>query len=168
MAEFTAKPSLWRIFLLIMISTAFVTIGLWMIGAFGLQSESRRYGSLYTSVLGWTSIIFFGLCGLASIQMLFDTEVQVRINASGIYWKRYSDYTILWSDITNVSVWEFQRQKSIILTLRDPARYLSVESMGKLARANRALTGGDVAITLSGTDGRFDDAMAAIGHYWRR
>jgi hypothetical protein len=100
--------------------------------------------------------------------MLFDTEVQVRINASGIYWKRCSDYTILWSDITNVSVWEFQRQKSIILTLRDPARYLSVESMGKLARANRALTGGDVAITLSGTDGRFDDAMAAIGHYWRR
>jgi hypothetical protein len=167
MSDFVAKPSRARIALIILGALAFVAIGLWMIGAFGAPPESSRKSPIFIAVIGWVSILFFGFCGLAGIRMLFDTDVQVRINASGLYWKRWSDQTILWSDITDIGVWEHQRQKSIIVNLRDPDRYRSSRLMGKLSGANRALTGGDIAITLSGTDGRFDDAMAAIQHHWK-
>jgi hypothetical protein len=165
MAIFEARPSRGRILLIILGSAIFVLAGLWFIGVFGAVPESRRGSLEMLQIIGWLSIVFFGLCGLYGIKMLFDTDLQVRINATGIYWKRWSDQTILWCDITDVGVWEYQRQKSIILKLRDPARYPSKTVMGKLAGANRALTGGDVTITLSGTDGRFDDAIAVIEHY---
>ncbi len=168
MKDFVANPSKLRIALLILGSAVFVALGFWMIGTFGPPPESQRYGPAFIKIIGWVAIIFFGFCGLAIAKMLFDSDEQVRINALGIYWKRWSSQTIPWSEITDVGVWEYQRQKSIILNLRDPARFPSSTVMGKLAAANRALTGGDIAITLSGTDGRFDEAMAAIEHFRRR
>jgi hypothetical protein len=165
--DFVAKPSKMRIALLILGSAAFVSLGLWMIGVFGTPPENNRYSPTSITLIGWASILFFGFCGAVSCRLFFDSGDQVRINASGIFWKRWSDQTILWSDITDIGVWEHQRQKSIILNLRDPSRYPSSTVMGKLSGANRALTGGDIAITLSGTDGRFDDAMAAIEHFWK-
>jgi hypothetical protein len=167
MTEFVARPSRARIALLILGSVAFVAIGLWMIGTFGPPPESHRYSPEMTTFFGWAAILFFGLCAIVLCRMLFDTEAQVRINASGLYWKRWSRETIPWSEITQVGVWEFKRQKSIILNLRDPGRFRSSTLMGKLASANKAMTGGDIAVTLAGTDGRFDDAMAAIERFWK-
>jgi hypothetical protein len=165
--DFVAMPSRPRIALLILGSIGFVATGLWMIGAFGDPPEMNRYSPLFITIIGWASILFFGFCGFMGIKLLFDRDEQVRINASGVYWKRWSDQTILWADITDVGVWEHHRQKAIILNLRDPARYRSSTMMGKLSGANRALTGGDVAISLTGTDRKFDDAMAAILHHWQ-
>jgi hypothetical protein len=165
MVDFVAHPSKWRIFLLILGSIAFVVFFLWIIGAFGPPPVLEGRGSTRVRYFAWVGIFCFGLCGIVCIKMLFDNDVQVRINAAGIYWKRWSDATIPWAEITEVSVWEVHYQRSIILNLKNPDRYSSTTIMGRLASVNRSMTGGDIAITLSGTTGGFDDAMATIGHY---
>ncbi len=91
----------------------------------------------------------------------------VRISATGIYFKSWSEQTIPWSEVVDITIWEFRRQKSIVLHLRHPDRYPSTRLLGIMAGANRALTGGDIPISLTGTDGRFAEAMAVISYYRR-
>lgn len=52
--------------------------------------------------------------------------------------------------------------RTIIPHLRSPSLFPGKGAFGLMGRANRALTGGDIGISLSGTDRKFDEAMAAI------
>jgi hypothetical protein len=52
-----------------------------------------------------------------------------------------------------------------MLHLHRPEAFPGRGIAAKLSRANRMLTGGDIAINLVGTDGKFDDAMEAIAHF---
>lgn len=160
MPTFVARPSKIRLGLLLLGSLGFVALGLWIAGIFGSPPAPEKIG------WGWASIAFFGLCSIVIARRLADDGDQVTIGPAGIFSKQWSDQTILWSDIVDVSVWEYRRQKSIILKLKDPSRYPSTTVLGKLAAANRMLTGGDLPISLTGTDGQFDDAMAAINYFW--
>lgn len=161
MTDFVARPHMGRMLLLLLLSAGFVLLGLWIAGFLGEVPDPGKEWA------GWLSIVFFGFCAVVIATRLFDKEDQVRIGSLGIYSKQWSPDTIPWSEIADVSVWEYQKQKSIVLHLKDPAKFPSKTMMSKLAAANRALTGGDVAITLSGTDGKFDQAMAAIAHFRR-
>ena len=98
-------------------------------------------------------------------RMFFETGALLSIGPQGIWWKRWSDEIIPWSEITDVTMWQHKGQKCLILHLQDQARFPGRSVMGWAGRANRALTGGNVSITLSGTDRSFDEAMAAIGYY---
>jgi hypothetical protein len=158
--DFVAYPSKLRLFGALIGCLAFILAGLWMAGVVGPPIDED--GSAW---IGWLGVAFFGFCLIFIAKAFFDTDVQVRIDQRGIYAKRWSEHTIPWSDITHVGVWEFKRQKMIILSLKDPARFPAAGLQGLLAGANNALSGGDIAISLSGTDGRFDDAMAAIERY---
>lgn len=159
---FTARSSPWRLALLALGAAAFVFGGLLIAGVFG---ASLRPGSEW---IGWLCVAFFGLGGIVALRRMFDGGDVIRISASGVYFKSWSEQTIPWSEIVDVTVWEFQRQKSIILHLRNPDRFPSTKLLGRVAGANRALTGGDIPVSLTGTDGRFEDAMTAIAHHRRR
>jgi hypothetical protein len=166
--ELTAFSSSWRTALLIIGAITFVALGLWMTGFFGEPPASRRWPPAAVHLIGWASIVFFGGGALLGIRRLFDSGVQLRISAHGIEWKPWSEQTIPWAQIRNVSVWQHRRQKAIILTLNDPERYPSSSLLGKLSGFNRALTGGDFAISLTGLDKSFEEAFLAIGDYWPR
>ncbi|PKP98157.1 MAG: hypothetical protein CVT74_11910 [Alphaproteobacteria bacterium HGW-Alphaproteobacteria-13] len=162
MVEFVAYPSRWRIMLLIMLAVAFVVMGAEMIGAFGAPFSSQRYSPVFILIVGWIDVIFFSLAGVLWIRMLFDRKEQLRIGAEGIRWARWSDWTISWNEITDVTTWELYRQKSIVLHLRDPARFPGRGLLGMAAKANRRLIGGDIAISLTGTDRSVAEALSAI------
>jgi len=159
---FTARTSPWRLALLALGAAAFVFGGLLIAGVLG---PSPRPGSEW---IGWLCASFFGLGGVVAVRRIFDGGDVVRISANGVYFKSWSEQTIPWSEIIDVTVWEFQRQKSIILHLRSPDRFPSTKLLGMVAGANRALTGGDVPVSLTGTDGSFEDAMTAIAYYRQR
>lgn len=156
---FEARNSRWRLGLLLLGAIAFVVAGLWMAGLFGAPPDPSL------TWIGWASIMFFGFCAVIAARRMFDDAVQVRISGQGIFARSWSDQTIPWSEITDVSVWTYRRQKSIILHLRDPARFPGHGLAGRLQAANRAMTGGDIAISLAGTDGHFDAAVQAIGQF---
>lgn len=164
--EFVAFPSRWRIALIALGALGLVALGLLMVGAFGpLPSQSARYSSVTFTVIGWVVIAFFGLCGAYAIKMLFETREQLRIGSAGIRWARWSDQTIPWSEISDVTTSSFKGQRSIVLHLRDPARFPGRGIVGFLAGANRMLTHGDIYIGLTGTDRSFDVAMSAIERF---
>lgn len=167
MRDFVAYPSRLRIALLILLAVGFVVLGLWMVGRLGPVPTSRRYAPMTVLVTGWAAVVFFGLCALAGVKRLFESGEQVRIGAAGIRWVRWSDQTIPWTEIRDVTVWTYKRQRAIVLHLRDPARFPGRGPLAVLARANRALTGGDIAISLTGTDRSFAQAMAAIADFRR-
>lgn len=156
---FEARNSRWRLALLLLGALAFVVVGFWMTGLFGTSPKPGR------EWIGWVCLLFFGFCAVIAVRRMFDDEVQFRVSGQGILARQWSDQTIPWSEITDVTVWIYRRQKSIVLHLRDPSKFPGKGLAGRLQAANRAMAGGDVAISLSGTNGRFDEAMQIIHQF---
>lgn len=166
MPDFVAHSSRWKLVLMLLGAVMFVVIGLWMVGLFGQPPESRRYSTGFLVLIGWACILFFGLCGGIIAKRLFSAgEDEVRISASGIRSRSWSDDMIPWSEITEISTWNSNGQSVIVLKLRDPSRYPGKGMVAMLAKANRAMTGGDVHISMTGTDRSFDEAMAAVRYF---
>ncbi len=165
MEDFIAYPSRTRVVLLGLGAAAFVALGLWMTGIFGAPPDSHRYSASTIFALGWICVVFFGLCGAAAIKKLIDAGEQLRIGRSGIRSTPWSDQTIPWSEITDVTTWSHRRQNMIILHLRDPSRFPGRGIGAMLAGANRRLTGGDIWISMTATDRSFEEAMSAIAQF---
>lgn len=167
MTDFVAYPSRGRIALVVLGAMALCVMGLWMTGVWWPAPVSRRYAPETIAAVGWVSVVFFGLSAVGWGKTLFDTGEQLRIGPSGIRWTRWSDRTIPWGEIRNVTVWSYRRHSSIVLHLRDPTRFPGKGVLGAFAGPNRGLTGGDITISLTGTDRSFAEAMAAIAHFRR-
>jgi hypothetical protein len=163
--DFVAYPSKWRIALLMFGGIGLFIASLWFIGAFGPPPQLRQLDPGLVTFFGWFGALFFGFGVFVMGRMMTDSEPHVRIDAKGIYWKRWSADTIPWSEITGVGVWGQGQNRCIVLKLLTPDRYTSTTLMGRLAGANRMLTDGDISITLLGTTGGFEDAMAAIERF---
>ena len=158
-----------RTVLLLLAGLGFVAIGLWMAGVLGEGPDpTDRPGRIPPELVpyvGWLGVIFFGICLPFVAKRLFENNPQIEIGSAGIKFAPWSDTTIPWHEIDRVSVWSYKRQRHIILHLHRPDAFPGRGIAGKLSGANRMLTGGDVAVSLNGTDGNFNDAMAAIAHF---
>jgi hypothetical protein len=165
--DFVAQASRWRLALLFVGCAAFVSIGIWMGGVFGVPPESRRYSPEVVFALGWFCALFFGLCAAIAFVRLIRGGEQLRIGTDGVRCNIWSDATIPWSEISDVTIWTFKRQKAIVLHLRDPARFPGRGLLARLGSGNPKVTGGDVAISMTGTDRTFEDALAAVEHFRR-
>lgn len=165
MDDFVAYPSRRRIASLTLGAWAFVALGLWMLGAFGPPPASGRYSPGFLLVAGWCSVVFFGLCGVSWIKRLFDGREQLRIGPAGVRIAQWSEQTIPWSEIVDVTTWNFRGQKAIILHLRDRTRFPGRGVAAMLAGANRSITGGDISISLTATDRGFEDALSSIERF---
>ena len=165
MDDFIAYTSRWRTCLYGMISLAFVAVGAWMVGVFGQPPVASRASSEMVVLWGWITIAFFGLGALVTAKLWWRNSEQLRIGQAGVRWSRWCDQTIPWSEISDVSEWRYKTTRSIILHLRNPSLFPGRGLMGFAGRANKALTGGDIGVSLAGTDRKYDEAMAAIAHF---
>lgn len=138
---------------------------MWLVGTFGEVPLISGYSAGFLMVVGWFSILFFGLCLIGVAKQFFDKREQLRIDKSGVRWKRWSDDLIPWNEIDGVSTSKRNRQRFIVLHLREPARFPGHGLYAKLARLDRLLTNGHISISLTGTDRSYDDAMAAMRYF---
>lgn len=170
-SEFVAYYSRWRLLLLLALSVGFVFLGLMLAGAFGeiqgfvSDPRRRRIPEELVPPVGWFAIVFFGACGLFVLKSLFDPKPQLRIAPTGITFARWSSDEIPWAAIKEVSTWHQLGQSSILLCLNDPEAHKGKGLLGAMSNANKAITGGDIGISLTGLDRKFDEAMAAIAHF---
>lgn len=165
MDDFVAYPSRPRIALFTLGSVAFVVAGLWMGGMFGPVPTSSRSSPVLVFAAGWLSVVFFGFCGLMWGKRLFDRREQLRIGPDGIRSALWSDQTIPWSEIVDVTTWSYRGQKTIVLHLRDKTRFPGRGMAAMFASANRGLTGGDITISLMGTNRGVEDALSSIARF---
>jgi hypothetical protein len=159
--SFEARNSPRRIALLLVAALAFVGLGAWMIGAFGEPPDHR----FRTQAIGWVSIIFFGLGAILIARRLFEANVEIRIDANGIYWRRRSSQVIPWNAIDRITIREVRGQRFACLFLRDPRAFPSDGLTSMLAGANKAFGFGDVALGMAGTDRSFDELISAIKQF---
>lgn len=159
MFPFVAKPSMSQNLQLLGAGAALILACAWLAGLLTADYPMGREG------IGWGGMAIFGFFNGIILVRTFDSQDMLRIGPSGIWYRDWSDAIIPWYEITDIGVWRARGQKMILLSLVDPMRFPSTTLRGKAASMDRALTGGDIAITLMGTDRSFEEAMAAIEEY---
>jgi hypothetical protein len=157
--------------LLFVLAVGFVLLGLMLVGAFGEipsfaeEPRRRRFSPWFSALIGWFCISFFGSSVLAIGRKFFDHRPQLHICSTGIVTIPWSDERIPWSEVSDITTWIHRRQKAIILHLKNPDQFPGRGLAGKLAGINRMLTDGDIAISMTGTNRNFDEAMVAIAFF---
>lgn len=149
--------------------TSRLRTGLLMLGAAVMTAASVWIifiGGLAGKIVGPIGVIFFLGATFAIARMVFDGAVQVRIDAQGVYWKRWAEKPIAFSAIREARETEMMNQRFLSLWLWRPEEHPPTSLMGRLAKANRTLGFGDVNLTMQGLDRQHEDMLAAY-HAWR-
>ncbi len=119
MTEIRLYKSPWRAIMLILICSAFVLGGIWLLDS----DASPKWVS-------WASIGFFGLGFPVGLFHLFDRRPQIIINETGIFDRTAYKKTINWEIIHDAYLAEIHHQKFICLVIDED--YEPSRSRGKL------------------------------------
>lgn len=155
---FVARVSRWRSGLLVLGSLVFIAAGVFVLG---IHDPERPMLPFW----GWAGIIFASLTAVAWTRQLFQTEPVLEIDGQGILYRRWSDDRIPWSAIARAEIGLIRRQKFLSLWLRDPDRYQSTRLLGKVAKGNKLMGFGDIALNLTGTDQSFESMLRAVERF---
>lgn len=120
--------------------SVFVAIGLWFV--FDPPAINNSYWGNPTRIAfsGYAAILFFGLCAVFFIRKLSDTKPGLILDETGLVDNSgaLSAGQILWEDIVNISVLEMNKQKLLMLEVKNPQEYIDRQA-GLLKRKGMAL-----------------------------
>ncbi len=149
------KLSKIKLLLALLGSLTFIGLGLWLIINPPSTEHYHRYSPTTMLLAGYASVIFFGLCAFFFIRKLPDNRPGLIIdnlglsdNSSGV-----AGGLILWSDIINISVLKIQRQKFIMLQVKNPEEYINRQTSAfkrKIMEMNFKMYGSPLSITSNG------------------
>ena len=159
MEQVVARPSLWRMILLVICGFGFIAFGTYILGWIG---EAPKPGKEW---LGWVMLAIFVPATIMLFVRMFDTGDVMRISAQGIYYRYWSEATIPWNAIEKIIIWSYRGQKTIVLKLVDVSQYPASSTWRKLVSLNSRTAGGDIAINLARTNLSTRRALRAIEHF---
>jgi len=164
MDDFVALRSNWRMVALICLSLGFVAVGVWMTGLFNDVPVTRRYPFAVTVVAGWFCIAVFSIVALAGVKGLLGPSEVLRLGPDGVRWTPWSDQTLPWTEVADVTTWQFKGQKSLLLRLHDPCSFPAKTALASQG-LNRAISGGDICISFAGTNRTIEEALSAVHRF---
>lgn len=163
-----------KILLLMLGAFAFVAGGIWMLSLddASIQSHRRFNDPVYVHGLGLVAIVFFGSCGLYALKKLFDKKSALVFNSSGIVDNASSVSAgfIPWSEVVGAEVLEIQKQKLLIIKVRDPQEYIARGSSlkQKLNKANYNMVGSPISISANTLAINFSELISLFDQYQRK
>ena len=148
-------------------SLAFVTIGLWFVIAPPTIENSYWGNPTRMLILGYASIIFFGLCAFLFMRKLPDNKPGLVIDDAGLTDNSggLSAGYIPWTDIQNVAVLEIHNQKLIMLEVKNPQDYIGRQKSflkRKAMELNYKMYGTPLSITTNGLKTSFDSLLTIL------
>lgn len=158
-------PSRLRVSLLLLGAALFVAGGIWLL------MHPIRGDELMGGLIGWASIVFFGAVAVFALSRLVAKKPALTIdhtgitdNASGL-----SAGFIPWSDIVDAQIVNFQQQKFLGVSLRNPEDYLAKASPFKrmLMKANSSLVGYVINIPRIALPVTLEEVLAHIDRFRR-
>ncbi len=176
--ERTIELSKTKIALAILGTCAFVAIGIWLLS---LDAESIRFSRnfglffnnpTYVYGLGFMSIIIFGILALFFFRKLFDkqpglvfTNLGIVDNASAV-----SAGFIPWSEVLGSEIFEMQRQKMLIIMVKDPEKYVDRGNAVQrtLNKANYKMCGSPITISANALKINFSELLDLFDQYQRK
>lgn len=148
---------------------AFVAIGFWFVLA-PPTTYSSFFGPAVIIVIGIISILFFGGIAILVIRKFFDQRPGLVIDEQGINDNSggLSAGQILWADIEDFSVLQIQRQRLILILVKNPQDYLDRQSNGwkrKLMAMNYRQYGTPLSISTNGLKISFATLLEILKHH---
>lgn len=172
--ETIIKPGKTKILLLLLGASAFVALGILMLSLDDaiIRSQRRFNDPVYVRALGLVSIVFFGSCGLYALKMLFDKKPALVFNSSGIIDNASSVSAgfIPWSEVVGAEICEIQKQKLLVIKVRDPREYIARGGSLRRAlnRANYSMVGSPISIASNTLAINFSELVSLFDLYQRK
>jgi hypothetical protein len=163
-----------KIALLLLGACVFVAVGIWMFSLddASIQSRRRFNDPVYVHGLGLVSIVFFGSCGLYALKKLFDKKPALIFNNSGIVDNASSASAgfIPWSEVVGAEIFEIQKQKMLIIKVRDPQEYIARGNSLRrtLNKANYNMVGSPISISSNTLEIDFSELASLFDRYQRK
>ncbi len=172
--ETIIKLSKTKILLLLLGASVFVAAGILLLSLDDAQIRSQRSlnDPVYARGLGLVAIVFFGSFGLYGLKKLFDTKPGLVFNDSGIVdnASSVSPGFIPWSEVVGAEIFEIQKQKLLIIKVRDPREYIARGSSLKrtLNKANNRMVGSPISISSNTLGIKFSELVSLFERYQRK
>lgn len=149
-------------------SLLFVAGGIWFINN---PSAFKNSGLYYrpnweTIAIGYTSVIFFGLCAITFIYVFFNNKPGLVINTDGIIISpMVSEKIVKWSDIEKFDIIDIARTRIIMIYIKNPEEYIEHQkswARRKLLQFNYKRYGALLSISTSALKCDFDELYAFL------
>jgi hypothetical protein len=162
-----------KLFLMLIGSIGFVAIGLWFVISPPTVSNSYWGNPTKLALVGYASIIFFGLCGVFILRKIPDTKAGLILDDSGLFDNSsgLSAGQILWKDIQEITVIEIHKQKLIMLHVTNPQEYIDRQKSvftRKGMQLNYKMYGTPLSITSNGLKISFEKLLTIITDRFRK
>lgn len=156
-----------KITLILIGSIVFVVLGVWFIMEPDKFSRGPLRNPTVVTAVGIAAIVFFGFCALYALRKLPDNKPGLIIDESGLTdnSSAVSAGQILWTDINNLSVITIQKQKFILLHVKNPQDYIDRQTGAfkrKMMQLNFKLYGSPLTVNTNGLKITFDELHKLI------
>lgn len=145
-------------------SIVFVVIGFWFAFSPPVINNSFWGDPTKLKIIGYASILFFGILAIALAKKLPDTKPGLIIDTEYLYDNSgaLSVGEIPWSDIEHISVMEVQKQKLLMVEVRNPEEYIERQPnflKRKAMAMNYRMYGTPISITTNGLKISFQELL---------
>jgi hypothetical protein len=154
-------------------TSVFVAAGIWLLSLDAAQIRSRRgfEDPVGVHALGLVLIVFFGSIALYLLKKLFDRKPALIFNSAGIVdnASSVSPGFIPWSDVAGAQICEIQKEKLLIVRVRDPRKYIARGNFLRRAlnKANHNMVDSPISITAHTLEINFSELAALFDRYQR-
>lgn len=118
-----------------------------------------------TEIVGWTGILFFGLCGGWMLSRLFSHRISLALDRNGLVDNSSAlpSGKIPWDQISRLGITTLQHQRLLGIDVRDR----TVLPHPRLGDANVGIAGYPVYIASTAIDRKLEDLHDLIARYWK-
>ena len=148
-------------------SLAMVAVGIWFVISPPTIRNSYWGDPTKLAIVGYASIVLFGFLAVIFSRKLPDKKPGLIIDNSGLTDNSgaLSVGHISWSDVEDISVLEIQRNKMLMIHVKDPHKYIDRQTnliKRKLMQMNNNSYGTPISITTSGLKTSFDELFRLL------
>lgn len=160
-----------KISLHILLAGAFVALGAWLysLDAEFIQSMRRFNSPLFVHSIGLATMILFGIFGGFTTWKLFDKKPGLELDSFGIIdnASALAAGLIPWTDVVDTGIYEVQKQKMLVIQVRDPDKYIKRGSPLKrlLVQANHKICGSPIVISSSALKIDFNELISLFDRH---
>lgn len=145
----------------------FVAIGCWFVIA-PPEIQNSYWGTpTKLMIVGYASIVFFGFCAFAAIRKIPDNKPGLILDSYGLQDNSglVSNGQILWTEIECFTVIDINRQKLIMIHIKNPREYIEKQTgtfRRKMMAMNLNMYGAPTSITANGLKISFEELFYTL------